>query len=287
MKTNDIRFAGPGRHGVTFIALWAASILGWPANAAAAGETKGDPNRILQYRGPMPMLDKSFWGGEPELRFELYRSPAGGTPFWSETRKVPVSAEGWVSIDLGQVEPLSDEAFTTPFRFLSISQQGEEFGPRKQVVSVVYVAAADESATAVDDYLGSALAAAKAAAAKAPGREARLDALVNCGNYSMETHPRMPATWLDACRIASALHAGLPTFEEWYGAYDGKPGKELDGMVGHYEWVVPWVYEPMIHARMHELYKGKPVACYYNELSPLNAYPFRLLKRSPPETPGK
>ena len=48
-------------------------------------------------------------------------------------------------------------------------------------------------------------------------------------------------------------------------------------MTGHYEWVIPWVYEPSIHARFHELYRGKPVACYYEELSPVNAYPFRLV----------
>ena len=92
----------------------------------------------------------------------------------------------------------------------------------------------------------------------------------------METHVRMPQSWLDAEQVAEKLDARLPTFEEWYAAYDGEQRKQLDHMEGHYEWVIPWVYEPLIHARLQELYRGKPVACYYNELSPMNAYPFRL-----------
>ena len=230
----------------------------------------------------MPMLDKEFWGTEVELKFEIYRSPNGGTPFWAEPRRVRVRADGWVSVDLGQVEPLPDEAFKTPFRFLSIWKGRDEFIPRKQIASLVYVASPLEQDASKENYVELARSAAKAAAALAPDRENRLDTLVNCGSYSMETHPRLPANWLEASATAARLGAHLPSFEEWYGAYDGKPAKDLVGMVGRYEWVVPWVYEPTIHARMHELYRGKPVACYYHELSPLNAYPFRLLQPTPP-----
>ena len=115
----------------------------------------------------------------------------------------------------------------------------------------------------------------------APGRENKLDILVDCGSFKMETHPRMPLTWLDAEKTANALDARLPTFGEWYGAYDGEPNKTLEHMAGHYEWVIPWVYEPLIHARLQELYRGKPVACYYNELSPMNEYPFRMTVNAP------
>ena len=245
-----------------------------------AGENTNNPNRIIQYRGPMPMLDKEFWGTEVELKFEIYRSPNGGTPFWTESRRVKVRADGWVNTDLGQVEPLPDEAFTTPFRFLSIWKGPNEFIPRKQIAGLVYVASPLEKDASKENYVELARSAAKAAAAQAPDRDNRLDTLVNCGSFSMETHPRLPVSWLEASATATRIGAHLPTFEEWYGAYDAKPAKDLVGMIGHYEWVVPWVYEPTIHARMHELYRGKPVACYYNELSPLNAYPFRLLKRT-------
>ena len=238
-------------------------------------------SRSIQYRGPMPMLDEKYWGSETEIEFELYRSPSGGAPFWSEARPVEVSPEGWVAVDLGQVEPLPDEAFTTPFRFLSILHDGEEFGPRKQVASVVYVAAGSDDNTAAEDYVESYMEAglerAREAAGAAPDRESRLDELVDCGSVGMETHPRTPANWLEAEAEAARLGARLPTFEEWYGAYDGEPAASLVGLEGHYEWVIPWVYEPQIHARLHELYRGKPVACYYNELSPLNDYPYRLV----------
>lgn len=251
------------------------------AAKSQAVESTNDPNRIIQYRGPMPMLDKEFWGHEVNLRFEIYRSPNGGVPFWAETRRVPVQRDGWVSVDLGQVEPLPDEAFTTPFRFLSIWKDREEFIPRKQIANLVYVASPYEKDASKENYVQLALVAARAAAAQAPNRNNRLDTLVNCGAYALEAHPRFPTNWLAAAETAARLGAHLPTFEEWYGAYDGKAGKNLMAMTGHYEWVVPWVYEPSIHARMHELYRGKPVACYYNELSPLNAYPFRLLQRAP------
>ncbi len=58
-------------------------------------------------------------------------------------------------------------------------------------------------------------------------------------------------------------------------------------MTGHYEWVIPWVYEPTIHSRFHELYRGKSVACYYEELSPMNDYPFRLIVAKPDQTSEK
>ena len=155
-----------------------------------------------------------------------------------------------------------------------------EFTPRKQIASLAYIAATLDDRIllkAPDDYAKNALALAKAAASQAPDREKRLDKLVDCGAFLMEAHPRFPTNWLSAVEGARPLGARLSTFEEWYGAYDGKASVQLVGMVGHYEWVIPWVYEPTIHSRLHELYRGKPVACYYEELSPLNDYPFRLV----------
>ena len=233
--------------------------------ASAAQEIKVDPSRIIQYRGPMPLLAREHWGGEVKLRFELYRSPDGGAAFWKEPRTVSVRKDGWVNVDLGQVVPLPDEAFTTPFRFLSIWSGDIEFTPRKQIASLAYIAATLDDRILLkvpDDYAKNALALAKAAASQAPDRERRLDKLVDCGAFLMEAHPRFPTNWLSAVEGARPLGARLPTFEEWYGAYDGKASVQLLGMVGHYEWVIPWVYEPTIHSRLHELYRGKPVACY-------------------------
>jgi hypothetical protein len=246
-----------------------------------AEETKHDPNRLIQYRGPMPFLAPETWGNQVELRFELYRSPEGGSPIWSELRMVGVSSGGWVSVDLGETQPLPDAALDSPFRFLSIWHGDIEFAPRKQVASLVYAASPSEAGVSRADYLERARSAVKAAAAKAPDRDQRLDWLVDCGSYRMEKHPRDSATWLEAAATATRVGARLPTFEQWYQAYDGEMARELAAMEGHYEWVVPWVYDPAIHGRMNELYRGKPVACYYNELNPLNRYPFRLLKMEP------
>jgi hypothetical protein len=258
-----------------------AAFLGGVAIEMDAAESKEGrhPSRIIQYRGYMPQLSREKWGADVDIKFELYRSPKGGTPYWREERTVMVHESGWVEVDLGEVEALPDDAFKTPFRFLSIWHGAVEFIPRKQVASLTYVASKIETQLKPQDYENYekySIDQAKAAAAKAPGRENRLDKMVPGRGFAMETHPRMPLNWLDAVAEADRLEARLPTFEEWYGAYDGEPSKDLVGMEGHYEWVIPWVYEPTIHARLHELYRGKPVACYYNELSPLNDYPFRL-----------
>lgn len=258
------------------------------ADSNGKDKAKLDPSRIIQYRGAMPHLKKDLWGGEVVIRFELYRSPTGGASFWTETRPVGVRKDGWVSVDLGEVEPLPDEAFTTSFRFLSIWHGKVEFVPRKQIASLTYVAAEGEKFLPLSeykDYATSALLKVKQAAAMAPDREDKLDALVNCGTFQMEKHPRLPMPWLKAVETAQKLGGRLPTFEEWYGAYDGKASAELVAMAGHYEWVIPWVYEPSIHARFHELYRGKSAACYYNELNPLNDYPFRVVTETAEGTP--
>lgn len=247
---------------------------------AQTSSTPEQTDRIIQYRGPIPLLRQEDWGKEIELRFELYRSPEGGSPYWEESRKVKVSKEGWVQVDLGKAEPLPDEAFLSAFRFLSIWKGEQEFPPRKQVVSVAYAVAMNESGVSAKEYVNSAIQSALAAANKSPDRDTKLDAMVEMDGYSLEKHPRAGVSWLEASKMAKKLGARLPTFEEWYGAYDGKQASKLEGMTGHYEWTIPWVYEPAIHARLNELYRGKPVACYYDELSPKNSYSFRLLQTS-------
>lgn len=237
------------------------------ASVATAGEKASDPSRVIQYRGPMPWLEDKYRGAEATLKFELYRSPEGGAPFWKETRTVKVNPEGWVQVDLGTTVALPDEAFQTPFRFLAIWQNGIEFAPRKQVASLAYVAAPLDDQI-LPKYSG---AATQAGSSEQLGKVAQVDGV------SLEIHPRAATNWLSAVQIASKAGTRLPTFDEWYRAYDNDKNRQLQSMAGHYEWVIPWVYEPAIHGRLHELYRGKPVACYYEELSPLNAYPFRLV----------
>ena len=277
----------PRTLGLGLMVLAAGLTTGSLEISSVGQETKPDHSRIIQYRGPMPLLPREHWGREVKLKFELYRSPEGGAPFWKETRSVPVRKDGWVSVDLGQVKPLPDEAFATSFRFLSIWHENVEFTPRKQVASLAYVALALKDqllAKPTGEY-------GKAAFPNLPNRDTqlvgetqRLNKLVACGSIRMEVFPRQPTNWLSAVECARQLGARLPTFEEWYGAYDSAAGRQLADMEGHYEWVIPWVYEPTIHGRLHELYRGKPVACYYEELSPMNNYPFRLVAEGTPQS---
>jgi hypothetical protein len=231
----------------------------------------------------MPLLPEAAANGPVELTFELYRSPTGGVPFWSETCTVTVQ-QRWVAVDLGEVEPLPDEAFDTPFRFLSIWHGEVEFKPRKQVVSVAYLAATkqeyDSGAIPAHVGVGDAGVAGGYSPESTGGVQAQprpLGTLVESGAFAIEATPRSPANWLAAEKAAAAVGGRLPSFEEWYAAVDGPARASLQDIAGHYEWVIPWVYEPQIHARMHELYRGKPIACYYNELSPQHAYAYRLV----------
>jgi hypothetical protein len=229
-------------------------------------------SRVIQYQGPMPLLPVDARDGQVELTFELYRSPTGGTPFWEETRTVDVR-DTWVEIDLGNVVALPDEAFTSPFRFLSIWHRDVEFKPRKQVVSVAYLALPREEYG--EGASGAGVAYAEDPLSAPIGVEA--GATVTIASIPIEIQPQPARTWLEAEQAAQALGRRLPTSGEWYAAVDADTDHALADVAGHYEWVVPWVYEPQIHARMNELYRGKPQACYYTELSPENRYPFRMV----------
>jgi hypothetical protein len=327
-----------------------AAAVSTPAAAASASSVTPAPSssRVIQYRGPMPLLPDSANNGEVKLTFELYRSPTGGVPVWTETRTV-VAHDRFVEVDLGQVEPLPDEAFESPFRFLSIWHAAVEFKPRKQVVSVAYLAAKPEEyaagqagvvstgrltaaayadagsggmtagvapataggttsgtggttvggvggvggglaggsmsgsvgdvagGTAGTAASGAMLSGADSGSASPQPPPAPLGSTVDVGGFAIERNPRSPTTWLQAERAAAQLGARLPTFQEWYAAVDGPARAQLEQVTGHYEWVIPWVYDPQIHSRMEELYRGKPVACYYNELSPQHDYPYRLV----------
>lgn len=237
--------------------------------APAAAEVS---SRVIQYRGPMPLLPADARDGETQLTFELYRSPHGGAPFWEETRTVVVR-DTWVDVDLGEVEPLPDEAFTSPFRFLSIVHRDVELPPRKQVVSVAYLALER------DDYAEGSTGASPAYTEDPLAAPVEVEAgpTVTLASIPIEASPQPPRTWLEAEAAAAEAGRRLPTFDEWYAAVDADTDGALRDVAGHYEWVIPWVYEPQIHARMNELYRGKPEACYYTELSPENRYPFRMV----------
>ncbi len=200
----------------------ALSVCIGPEMARAAESSKVDPNRIIQDRGPIPVLGQEYWGTTVELKFELYRSSDGGSPFWKEMRRGSVDKEGWVKIDLGEVARLPDEAFTPPFRFLAIWQGKVEFAPRKQVASLAYVASSLDEQILPSTTSASEKKSVKASKAAVTDAAEPLGKLVDCGTIFMEMNPRAPGTWFKAMETAAQLKTRLPTFEEWYGAYDGK-----------------------------------------------------------------
>ena len=249
------------------------------AGLSATNLSNAESDRIIQFRGPMPYLSSDLHGREVELRFELYRSPERGLPIWTETRKVAVASNGWVRVDLGKIKPLPDEAFRSAFRFLSIWRGDLEFGPRKQIVSVAYAVSPELLEEGEASYFDSGVVRPGVTSAGDSG-------FVRVGDFEIEKQARPAATWLEAASQAEEAGASLPTFEEWYHALDSG-GAKMGEMQGHYEWVLPWVYDPAVHSRMNELYRGKTIACYYDEISPAQLYTFRFVQRRPtPASPA-
>ena len=52
---------------------------------------------------------------------------------------------------------------------------------------------------------------------------------------------------------------------------------------GHYEWVLPWVYDTASHGLYNRYFRGRFQGCDYMDLSPENEYPYRVAVETLPE----
>jgi hypothetical protein len=121
-------------------------------------------------------------GGPPapveSITLSIYGEEQGGTPLWSETQNVSVSADGHYSVLLGSTLPdgIPADLFATGDpRWLGIrfNRPGEQEQPRLQLVSVPYALKAADAATLggrpASDYMLAAAASGSAAGATGPG----------------------------------------------------------------------------------------------------------------------
>jgi hypothetical protein len=91
----------------------------------------------LGYQGRLLRADGAAATGIVEMTFRLHEGSTGGTPLWSETQLVPLS-QGFYSLYLGSVNPLSPALLDRPEVFLQVSVGGEALLPRQKVGSVAY-----------------------------------------------------------------------------------------------------------------------------------------------------
>lgn len=65
-------------------------------------------------------------GGNPvsgtvALRFGLYSGPSGGSPLWEETHSTVAITDGYYTVMLGSLTPLTPSLFSSPTRYLQVS----------------------------------------------------------------------------------------------------------------------------------------------------------------------
>lgn len=225
----------------------------------------------LHFAGRLPGSVSMDINGEFQMEFRIYRSPQGGEPIWKERRTVEVKS-GRMDVLLGEVEPIPLSVHEETFKFLGVSVNGQrEAYPRAAVVNVVY---ASPKEALVE--IASRRASAEGAAETRKSREVKVE----------RGAPRA-TTWLEALEAARAAGADLPDHEEWYRALERGEPDQIAEMVGHYEWVLPWVYDTASHGRFNEYFRGRFQGCDYMDLSPKNKYVYRVVRpvrAAPPES---
>jgi hypothetical protein len=83
------------------------------------------------------------------LTFSIYSEPEGEPPMWFETQTSVVVSQGVFNVLLGSVNPLADDVFREPNRWLGVTVSGElQMQPRQRMVAVGFAFRAAEADTA-------------------------------------------------------------------------------------------------------------------------------------------
>ena len=101
------------------------------------------PN-LIDYQGGITDENGNYVNGEESIVFSIYGVETGGTALWTETQSVHVF-NGLFHVLLGSVNPLPDNLFDEPNRWISINVDGYgEMEPRGRIASVGLAANADK-----------------------------------------------------------------------------------------------------------------------------------------------
>jgi hypothetical protein len=254
--------------GGTLMAAW-----GLPAGEPAAGgetaaRTAGSsaPGSVpIEFDGFLPGSRDPRLKGSFDLTFRIYTSPGARTPIWEEARRVEVSG-GRFRVLLGEVRPISMDIHRQAVKFLGIQvADAKESIPRYPIVNVIY--ASTEEALA--DRRGR-------------DRERPADPDPRAGLAQVSSAMEPPATWHAALLATREAGKDLPTFKEWYASLASCPESEVASRTGHYEWVLPWVYDTASHGEYNRLFRGRFGGCKYTDLSPERPYAYRAVDRGGP-----
>ncbi len=237
----------------------------YPIGAPAASEAEDaslDAPVGIEFEGFLPGSTDETLAGTFDVEFRIYLSPQGGEAVWGEKRSVDVE-RGRMDLVLGEVNPIPWTIHEATFKFLGASVNGKrEVYPRFAIVNVVYVSPKEAM-----------VAQAELAAAEASGRGG---AMRYVSRFSIGSPTEASCTWREALRSARRRHAELPSYRDWYSALATSDAAELADRSGHYEWVLPWVYDTASHGRYNAYFRGRFQGCDYMDLSPEKEYVWRL-----------
>ena len=111
------------------------------ATSAPTAQTGNGVPNLISYQGYLTDDSGNPIDGTATLTFGIYTDVIGGSLLWSETQpSVPIS-DGYFSVMLGSVTPLSSETFSEPNRYLQVgvdSGSGTVELPRQQFTAVPY-----------------------------------------------------------------------------------------------------------------------------------------------------
>ena len=107
-----------------------ALLIGWAA--AEVPTTMNYQGRLNDSEGN-PVVEGNY-----SVAFSLYNAPSGGTEIWTENRNVE-TANGFFSIILGTINPITSVIVESAPRYLGIAVEGEsEQLPRTELTSVPF-----------------------------------------------------------------------------------------------------------------------------------------------------
>ncbi len=246
-----------------------------PAPKPPAADAVKEPRVGVRFEGFLPGTRDEKLKGEFEVEFKIYLSPQGGDAVWSEAQRVKVEA-GRMDVVLGKETPIPLALHEATFKFLGASVgKAREVYPRFTIVNTVFASTEEALRTPAVEGAPAAARAGAAGVYSAPGAKVNLAA-------------EQPCTWKQALLAARAAGGDLADYQDWYRALAGCTKDQLIARTGHYEWVLPWVYDTASHGEYNRLFRGRFQGCDYMDLSPTNQYVcrFAMPAKTPPPQPG-
>ncbi len=225
-----------------------------------------EPRIGMRFEGFLPGSINPTLEGTYTIDFKIYLSPQGGDAIWQETQAVEIR-KGRMDIVLGLVQKIPMSIHEATFKFLGASvNKAREVYPRYPIVNVVYVSPKEALLASAD----------KEEEGLAPRKPRTYDGAYSHAGVRVGIETAKPATWRDALAVARAKGGDLPDYQDWYRSLGACSEKDMLERSGHYEWVLPWVYDTASHGRYNRYFRGRFEGCDYMDLSPKQEYMYRV-----------